>query len=154
VSAAPIFEGPVIEAAPLDRSWGVLALIHLAIVEDEADPLPLLWRTFRACRGPAWDALELLHPDGWRAMDALAELVALLHRRAELAPLAGAWTTRRAALARWVAGEADAKISDLRVRLRERGAWRLPCGHSIHELDAPGVCEGCTVENLRRRGAA
>ena len=153
MSAEPTFTGAN-TTTTLDPSWGLLALLHLAIVEDQPKALAPLWRALGRYGGPAWDALARRHSDGYRASDDVHQLVNLLHNREELSPLSGGWASRSAALHRWVLGDDDARAVELRTRLRLRGAWRLPCGHSVQELDAPGVCEGCTIAKLRGEGPA
>jgi len=127
----------------------VLALLHLALVEDEDDAVAPLYNLLRSHGGPAWDALHKRHHDGWAPIHALAPLVGLVVRRSAALPGAG-WASRRAELARWALGEQEGRAAALRAELHTRGTWRLPCGHTLYELSAPGVCDGCTFANARR----
>lgn len=145
---APIGEELLLKGPLLDRSWGVLALLHLALVEGDDDAVGPLYGLLRSHAGPAWDALHERHPDGWAPIHALAPLIGMVVRRSA-APGAG-WATRRAELARWALGEPEGRAAALRAELHTRGAWRLPCGHTLYELSAPGVCDGCTFANARR----
>lgn len=139
----------VTEAPLLDRSWGVLALLHLALVEEEDAAVGPLYAQLRGGGGPAWEALHDRRADGWAPIHALAPLVGLVVRR-EAAPAGAGWATRRAELARWALGEPEASAAALRAELHTRGVWRLPCGHTLYELSAPGVCDGCTFAIHRR----
>ena len=138
----------------LDRGWGLLALLQLCIIEDEAEALPPIWRALQKQGGPAWEWLETRHEDGWSPIAALGEVVADMHQRALIAPMGASWASRRASLVRWAMVSDAARMERLRRELHQRGVWRLPCGHTLLELDAPGVCEGCTWEARRRAGPA
>lgn len=149
----PIGDELLIKGPLLDRSWGVLALLHLALIEEDDEAVGPLYGLLRSHAGPAWDALHKRHPDGWAPIHALAPLVGLVVRRSA-APAGAGWATRRAELARWALGEQEGRAAALRGDLHTRGAWRLPCGHTLYELSAPGVCDGCTWEAKRRAGLA
>lgn len=153
MSAAPTFTLPAaLDGELLHPSWGVLALLHLAIVEDEGEAVPGLFTLLQRRGGAAWTAVAIRQPDGWRAADDLQELVASIQRRHKLEAMQGSWASRRAALIRWAVAPEAAAERELRGRLSLRGAWRMPCGHSVQELDAPGICEGCTIVKARERG--
>jgi len=153
VSAAPTFTLPAaLEGELVDPSWGVLALLHLAIIEDEGEAVPSLYTLLQRRGGPAWAGLATRQPDGWRAADDLQELAASIQRRHKLEAFDGSWASRRAALIRWAVAPEVAAERELRARLSLRGAWRMPCGHSVQELDAPGVCDGCTIAKARESG--
>lgn len=154
MSAAPTFTIPAaLDGELLHSSWGILALLHLSIIEDEGEAVPGLYTLLQRRGGPAWTAVAIRQPDGWRAADDLQELVSSIQRRHRLEAFQGGWASRRAALIRWAVAPEAAAERELRSRLSLRGAWRLPCGHSVQELDAPGVCDGCTIVKARERGA-